>query len=70
MACALVDLNKFEFHISCLIILSLSLSFLSLSPRALFRDSNDLLKPETLAYEAALRNELLGTNIMEIPVSA
>ena len=33
------------------------------------RDNNDLLKPEALAYEAALRNELLGTNITEIPVS-
>ncbi|XP_003388418.1 PREDICTED: fizzy-related protein homolog [Amphimedon queenslandica] len=35
------------------------------TPKA--KDNNDLLKPEALAYEAALRNELLGTNITEIP---
>ena len=71
VACALVALNKFEFHILIInyCIFSLSLSLSSPSPWALFRNSNDLLKPETLAYEAALRNELLGTNITEIPVS-
>ena len=71
VACAFVALNKFEFHILMFnyCIFPLSLSSPSPSPWALFRNSNDLLKPETLAYQAALRNELLGTNITEIPVS-
>lgn len=34
------------------------------------RDNNtEAPKPESLAYEAALRNELLGEKILEIPVS-
>ena len=69
VACALVALNKFEFHILMINYCIFSLSLSSPSPWALFRNSNDLLKPETLAYEAALRNELLDTNITEIPVS-
>ena len=34
------------------------------------RDNNsEPMKPESLAYETALRNELLGEKILEIPVS-
>ena len=69
VACAFVALNKFEFHILMFNYCIFPLSLSSPSPWALFRNSNDLLKPETLVYQAALRNELLGTNIMEIPVS-
>ena len=32
-------------------------------------NNSEIVKPETLAYEATLRNELLGERIAEIPVN-